>query len=1277
MIGKEILNYRIERLIGKGGMGSVYLAANKDIDQKVAIKVLNGNLADSQIVRDKFKNEASLLCSLDHPHIVKFLNYVENEDGIFLIMEYVDGITLEDFINHKNGLIVEARAYRMMEQILDAFAYAHRRKVIHRDIKPANIILTGDSDGEFQIKILDFGIARILSESNEQEKSWIVGTPSYMSPEQVKGADTDERSDIYSLGVLLYQMLTGRVPYDTTTLSDIDIQNRVVNDPLPVMREFYPYISAKMQYIVNRATAKNPDRRFQTCSEFRRAWKKALNPDPVHPVVKYGVAALVAVLLGCGWWYWDYHHTKISYYKDYVEQWGVPQGIHKLSTSEFRHRLSSYRFERRKGKTVRISHVNSKGKMIDHSDSEHTERIRDALFFYNDNGKVDYVKYRDKNGKVLFKKDYDENLKTVIFKYDDEFGAEMNLAASTTTLFANSFDNSSAEKGKISRYLLTYDDNGYLIRLRYAGFQNVPVSDKEGLYGKEFVVDEKGRVIEERYLGYDNSPKSNKAGLAIKKFEFDRKDDWVKVTYHAANGEFGSDGNGCSVVIIDNDKYGNRIRETYFDGEGNPALRKDCQLAGFSYLIDGNSGYRIQLTALGLDGLPCYDSRSGYSSTKYEYDVNGYVCKVTYLDTEGNLTPARGSGNAGMIIKNDANNNILELQYFDTEGQPCEIIDRYFSKFIAEHDSSGNMTSIFFYGTNDSLCLSNEGIAGWRIEYNDRNQATKYTYYGTNHQPCEDNNGVFVYKNEYDVNGNRIQISFYDGSGEKPKLSNQGIAGWKSVYENGNETQRTFFDEKGNPTAGNLGYAKWTATYDDNGNLLKIRYFDAKNNLTSVQLWTGVEYNYKRAAGQDYQYDDRGNETEIALVGQDGSYLSGHFIVRKEYDRYDNGTVISFYDYNGTRAVDPSSGYHKRERVYDSRNQVLEERYFGKDNRLTGVNGSKVAVFKYEYDNRGNTIILSYFDTSEKPVAGNKGYATEKNEYDAMGRLIRQTYFDENGAPTRPSVFVPEELTGYDKWGNKNYIAAADGHGNLIYNPKTGCAITRSEYDIKGNRLAESYFDSDSRPVLHKDHDAHLVKWEYDRQGNKTEIRYYGVDSTLRKNGYAIERYRYDAQGRETEVACFDHSDKAVEYSAGWHKCIQDYDAQGNPQYRKCYTAANKLQSTRKYDKQTGKWTEVTSEPALNWRDYWKKIIPACPVRQEGSDREISSVVLTANTCTVTIRFLNVSKYDISEATVESYKSELSEQVKTEKKNAGMPAGTRLIVIGVDKAKRELFRITN
>ncbi len=140
MIGKEILNYRIESLIGKGGMGSVYLATNMHIDQKVAVKVLNANLADNPAIRERFRQEAKNLLALDHPNIVKFLNFVENEEGLFIIMEYVDGITLEDFIARKNGLIVEKRAYPILTKCLKPW-HMHISIIPYTEISSLPILL--------------------------------------------------------------------------------------------------------------------------------------------------------------------------------------------------------------------------------------------------------------------------------------------------------------------------------------------------------------------------------------------------------------------------------------------------------------------------------------------------------------------------------------------------------------------------------------------------------------------------------------------------------------------------------------------------------------------------------------------------------------------------------------------------------------------------------------------------------------------------------------------------------------------------------------------------------------------------------------------------------------------------------------------------------------------------------------------------------------------------------------------------------------------------------
>lgn len=260
---QAVLNYTIDRKIGEGGMGTVYLGSNPAMGQKVAIKMLHPHYANNPLVREKFRHEAMMLSGLTHPNIVKFINFIENEEGVFLIMEYVDGVTLEDYIHKQTGLIVEDRAKPMIRELLDAFRHAHSQGIIHCDIKPSNILVDKDN----HIKILDFGIARILTESHRgDEMIKGGGSAEYMSPEQVLGKPLDARSDIYSLGVVIYEMLTGRYPYDKS-LSAMDIKHRVVSEPLPRLRDAYEYVSDNAQSLVDKATRKNPDERFATCGE--------------------------------------------------------------------------------------------------------------------------------------------------------------------------------------------------------------------------------------------------------------------------------------------------------------------------------------------------------------------------------------------------------------------------------------------------------------------------------------------------------------------------------------------------------------------------------------------------------------------------------------------------------------------------------------------------------------------------------------------------------------------------------------------------------------------------------------------------------------------------------------------------------------------------------------------------------------------------------------------------------------------------------------------------
>ncbi len=267
MIGTRILNYEIKSLIGEGGMGAVYMAEHLQVNRKVAIKVLHPKFLKNEEIKQRFKNEAATLSHLHHPNIVGLFDYLEDESGLYLIMEYVDGVQLDDYIINTTGPMPEEKAIPLIKQILSAFAYAHEKGVVHRDIKPANILITKTNE----VKILDFGIAKILGESNNMTKTGTqMGTVFYMSPEQVQGKKADVRSDIYSLGVTFYQMLTGVNPYQNIT-TEYEVYTKIVKEDLPPANQIYPGVSAYLVSILKFALEKDPDLRFQNCTEILKA----------------------------------------------------------------------------------------------------------------------------------------------------------------------------------------------------------------------------------------------------------------------------------------------------------------------------------------------------------------------------------------------------------------------------------------------------------------------------------------------------------------------------------------------------------------------------------------------------------------------------------------------------------------------------------------------------------------------------------------------------------------------------------------------------------------------------------------------------------------------------------------------------------------------------------------------------------------------------------------------------------------------------------------------
>jgi ligand-binding sensor domain-containing protein/tRNA A-37 threonylcarbamoyl transferase component Bud32 len=268
--GQNLGPYRIINQIGQGGMATVYKAYHAAMDRYVAVKVLPRQLAESAEFLGRFQQEAHTIANLEHPHILPVHDYGESDGITYLVMRFLDAGTLKERL--QSGPLSLAEIDRLFAQLADALAYAHEHDVIHRDLKPSNVLV----DARGNLFLTDFGIAKLLAGSAQFTSTGaMIGTPAYMSPEQAQGQNVDQRSDIYSLGIILYEMVTGRVPFEAETPLAVVLKH--LQEPLPLPSTVKPGVSPSIERVILKALAKNPDDRFASVAEFLAAWRQALS----------------------------------------------------------------------------------------------------------------------------------------------------------------------------------------------------------------------------------------------------------------------------------------------------------------------------------------------------------------------------------------------------------------------------------------------------------------------------------------------------------------------------------------------------------------------------------------------------------------------------------------------------------------------------------------------------------------------------------------------------------------------------------------------------------------------------------------------------------------------------------------------------------------------------------------------------------------------------------------------------------------------------------------
>ena len=267
--GKKLSNrYVIDEMLGQGGMSAVYKASDPNLKRVVAVKMIHPHLSSDPDFVQRFEQEAAAVAQLRHHGIIQVYDFNQDDDVYYMVLEFVPGETIQDHLkrlNESGRRLSIANAVTYMAGVCDAVDYAHQRGMIHRDIKPANLML--NPQGE--VILMDFGIAKIVGGTQHTATGAVVGTAMYMSPEQIRGEQPDRRSDIYSLGVTLFEMVGGQPPFQADSAMTLMMMH--VNDPVPDPRKLNPEVPDDLVAVINKALAKDPNDRYQTAAQMASA----------------------------------------------------------------------------------------------------------------------------------------------------------------------------------------------------------------------------------------------------------------------------------------------------------------------------------------------------------------------------------------------------------------------------------------------------------------------------------------------------------------------------------------------------------------------------------------------------------------------------------------------------------------------------------------------------------------------------------------------------------------------------------------------------------------------------------------------------------------------------------------------------------------------------------------------------------------------------------------------------------------------------------------------
>jgi hypothetical protein len=600
------------------------------------------------------------------------------------------------------------------------------------------------------------------------------------------------------------------------------------------------------------------------------------------------LAALGLIAVLGGLYAWDYNRTKVNYYATLSEQWGVPQGVGRLSAETMQHRETSYRIESSRGKVRRVLRVNGAGQLQDDSDN-----FGSALqeVHYRENGQISEIDLSNHKSQSVVRKVFDERQPDLMTQTVE---LKRKLRDQPFTMAVLNDTNFYKRKSDITAQSIDFDAEGRTERILYLDNFRNPTANDSGVWGLHFQRNDAGLPVEIENIDSDGKPLPDHSGVVSKRFTYDSQGNPTQKDFWDGSNNLILGNQGFARITYFCDEFGNKREEYFFGTDGKASLRKDLGLAHISVKHDEH-GNEIEEAYFGLDDKPTMRKDQGTARYRMKYDEHGNEIEDDYFGTDGKPVVCSDLGAARISFRFDERGNVIEQTCFGTDGKP--MLGGYgYARLTEKWDDRGNEIEDDYFGTDGKPMLGGNGFARLTDKWDDRGNVIEEAYFGTDGGPILRKNFGFARQTlKWDERGNGTEADYFGTDGKLILRDGYGTARVTSQYdEHGNQIGEESFGTDGQPILRrDDGTARHIEKYDEHGNHTEQIYFglDGKPILDK----DGVARVTKK-------YDAHGNVIEEENLGLDGKLvMNKQGFARKtmEYDAADNLTQTTKYDEAG------------------------------------------------------------------------------------------------------------------------------------------------------------------------------------------------------------------------------------------------------------------------------------------------------------------------------------------------------------------------------------------